>query len=33
VRPQGRLRRVPGDHLAALLGPDFADELAAFLTP
>ena len=26
------LRRVPGDHLTALLGPQFADELAAFLS-
>ncbi len=31
VLPRGRLRRVPGDHLTALLGPQFRDELAAFL--
>ncbi len=31
VLPQGRLRRVPGDHLTALLGRRFADEVAAFL--
>ena len=30
VLPQGRLRRVPGDHLSALLGRQFADEVAAF---
>jgi pimeloyl-ACP methyl ester carboxylesterase len=29
--PDGRLRRVPGDHLTALLGPEFADEIATFL--
>ncbi len=29
--PQGRLRRVPGDHLTALFGPQFRDEAAAFL--
>jgi pimeloyl-ACP methyl ester carboxylesterase len=29
--PQGRMRRVPGDHLTALLGPQFRDEAAAFL--
>ena len=32
VLPQGRLLRVPGDHLTALLGPQFAVELAAFLS-
>jgi pimeloyl-ACP methyl ester carboxylesterase len=32
VFPRGRLRRVPGDHLTALLGPRFRDEIAAFLT-
>jgi pimeloyl-ACP methyl ester carboxylesterase len=31
VLPNGRLRRVPGDHLSALLGPQFRDEIAAFL--
>ncbi len=31
VLPRGHLRRVPGDHLTALLGPHFRDELAAFL--
>ena len=29
--PRARLRRVPGDHLSALLGPQFRDEIAAFL--
>ena len=29
--PNGRLRHVPGDHLSALLGPQFRDEIAAFL--
>jgi pimeloyl-ACP methyl ester carboxylesterase len=33
VLPQGRLRRVPGDHRTALLGPQFAAELAAFVSP
>ncbi len=32
VLPQGRLRRVPGDHLTALLGPQFGAEVAAFLS-
>jgi pimeloyl-ACP methyl ester carboxylesterase len=32
VLPRGRLRLVPGDHLTALLGPHFRDDLAAFLT-
>jgi len=32
VLPRGRLRRVPGDHLSALLGPQFRDDIAAFLT-
>ena len=32
VPPRGGLRRVPGDHLTALLGPQFADELSAFLS-
>jgi pimeloyl-ACP methyl ester carboxylesterase len=31
VLPRGRLRRVPGDHVTALLGPQFRDEIAAFL--
>jgi pimeloyl-ACP methyl ester carboxylesterase len=31
ILPRGRLRRVPGDHLTTLLGPQFRDELAAFL--
>src|ERR1700749_1175819 len=31
VLPNGRLLRVPGDHLTALLGPGFADAVAAFL--
>ena len=31
VLPRGRLRRVPGDHLSALLGPQFRDQIAAFL--
>ena len=29
--PHGRLRRVDGDHLTALLGPQFRDAMAAFL--
>ena len=29
--PQGRLRRVDGDHLTTLLGPQFRDAMAAFL--
>jgi hypothetical protein len=29
--PNASLLRVPGDHLTALLGHAFADELAAFL--
>jgi pimeloyl-ACP methyl ester carboxylesterase len=32
VLPRGRLRRVPGDHVTALLGPQFRDDIAAFLT-
>jgi pimeloyl-ACP methyl ester carboxylesterase len=31
VLPRGRLRRVPGDHVTALLGPPFADAMAQFL--
>ena len=31
VLPHGQVRRVPGDHLGALLGPQFRDALAAFL--
>lgn len=31
VLPQGQVRRIPGDHLTALLGTEFRDALGAFL--
>ena len=31
VLPHGEVRRVPGDHVSTLLGPEFRDALAAFL--
>lgn len=31
ILPRGQLRRIPGDHLTALLSPRLADEMAAFL--